>query len=250
MALPISEGPREPRTPWAFSPRTFLSPLFCLVLILGAQAPLPVQGQVLAGQTVETAEYLLFIPPELDMRTRRPLLLAFSPSADAPGMIGIWEAAVRRHGCLILASKLVRNGMDVPPILRRLARLLPRLSERYPIDLGRVVATGVSGGGMTAHLMAFFHPELVAAVISNIGYVHENSLKKRDRYPRQKVVAFLTGPTDYNYALMKEDRKFLAGLGWRTRWLEFPGGHVVAPPDKLEEALSWVLEQLRDPPAR
>ncbi|NLI75996.1 MAG: hypothetical protein GX442_06070 [Candidatus Riflebacteria bacterium] len=219
--------------------------LAALVLLLVFAGPgRRVAAQVMAGQTVETDEYVLFLPPELGMDFRRPLLVAFSPDADAAGMVALWQGAARRHQCLVLASKVVKNGLDVPPVLSRLLGEIPRLSRRFPIDLRFVIATGVSGGSMTAHLAAFLFPEVVAGVIANIGLIHKNSLRKVERYPRDKVAVFLTGPEDYDYRAMRNDRKFLDRLGWRTHLLEYPGGHVAAPPEVLDEALSWVLLHL------
>lgn len=221
-----------------------LTALLLVSMLLLPTGPEPAAAQVMAGQTVETDEYLLFLPPELGMDFRRPLLVAFSPTADAAGMVTLWQAAARRHQCLILASKVVKNGLDVPPVLAHLNLLIPGLTRRYPIDPRYVIATGVSGGAMTAHLMAFLFPKTVAAVIANIGLIHKSSARKVDRYPRDKVAVFLTGPQDYDYRAMGHDQKFLDRLGWRTLRLEFAGGHIPAPPEVLDAGLAWVLEQL------
>jgi predicted esterase len=96
---------------------------------------------------------------------------------------------------------------------------------------------------MAAHLFSFMQPQTVAGVITSVGYIHENSLKQKDSYPKGKICAFLTSPTDFNYKLMKEDAKFLKSLEWNTLWLEFEGGHRTAPEEIREEALEWMLEQ-------
>ncbi len=52
------------------------------------------------------------------------------------------------------------------------------------------------------------------------------------------------GTTDYNYKLMKEDLAFLQKHGWTCKWIEFIGGHVMAPKEQRKEALKFVLDEL------
>ncbi len=201
-------------------------------------------GEHADGRCVEKWDYLLYLPDSLASDAKYPLVVAFSPGGDAEGLVRSWKEHVRSRKCALYCSKVVRNGMDVPPVLKRIARQVPELAKEYPVDSGRVITTGVSGGGMTAHLFAFLHPEAVSAVITSVGYIHENSLKHTQTYPKNKVCAFLTSPTDFNYQLMQEDKKFLDAHQWKTRWWEFEGGHRQAPGIIIDEALDWVLEQL------
>lgn len=197
-----------------------------------------------ASGTYEEAEYLIYVPDGIDSEQKYPMLVAFSPGADAEGLITTWGPHAEQNHCLILASKIIKNGMDIPNHLKVLRDLIKeKVSEQFPVKPG-VIALGSSGGGMAAHLFSFFHSDTVAAVISNVGYIHENSLKKKGSYPKDKVCAFLTSPTDFNYKLMQEDRKFLTSLSWQLKWYEFEGGHRTAPSEMREEALEWVLATL------
>lgn len=207
----------------------------------------PASGENADGTCIEKWDYLLYLPDSLASNTKCPLVVAFSPGGDAEGLVRSWKEHVRSRKCALFCSKVVRNGMDVPPVLKRIAKQIPELAKEYPINSDLVIATGVSGGGMTAHLFAFLHPEAVSAVITSVGYIHENSLKKTNTYPKAKVCAFLTSPTDFNYQLMQEDKKFLDAHEWKTNWWEFEGGHRQAPDPVIDEALDWVLGQL--PPA-
>ena len=51
----------------------------------------------------------------------------------------------------------------------------------------------------------------------------------------------MTSPTDFNFALIKEDRPFLEKRGWQVKWCEFEGGHRSAPEGLYAEALAWIL---------
>ena len=201
--------------------------------------------EAVAAGIFEENEYLIYVPEGLEPGQKYPLIVGFSPSANANDLVDTWRGHADKPKCIILASKIIKNGMDIPNYLNRLRNLIhERVAAQYPILPDRIIAVGTSGGGMASHLFSFFHPDTVAAVISSVGYIHENSLKHKDTYPRGRVCAFLTSPTDFNYKLMKEDRKFLKTLDWQIKWYEFEGGHRTAPEEIREEAITWVLETL------
>lgn len=221
----------------------FVLLLAALMLVL----PAGLTAAPLASGTYEENEYLVYVPDGIDTDQKYPLIVAFSPSGDADGLVKTWGPHADRNKCLVMASKIIKNGMDIPLYLKRLRKLIwERVGEQFPVQTDRVIALGTSGGGMAAHLFSFFHPDTVWAVISSVGYIHENSLKHKDTYPQGKVCAFLTSPTDFNYKLMQEDKKFLTSLNWKLKWYEFEGGHRTAPEDVREEALKWVLQTLQE----
>ncbi|PKL48629.1 MAG: hypothetical protein CVV42_09155 [Candidatus Riflebacteria bacterium HGW-Riflebacteria-2] len=227
--------------------RIFRTVVLLAIVCVFASGHLLAQVPTADVGTHEDNEYLIYVPEGLAEGVRYPLIVAFSPSANARDLIGTWKNHAEKHKCIILASKIVKNGMDIAQYLTRLRTLIhDRVATSYPIMPDRVIAVGTSGGGMASHLFSFFHADTVAAVITSVGYIHENSLKQKDVYPHNKVCAFLTSPTDFNYKLMKEDRKFLTSLDWRVKWYEFEGGHRTAPEDIRAEALAWVLEQLSE----
>ncbi len=216
-----------------------------LVLMVCMMTVAPVSAAGIASGTFEVNEYIIYVPENLQEGLTYPLITAFSPSANAKSLIKTWAPHADRNKCIIMASKLIKNGMNIPIYLKRYRKLIhEKVAAEYPVNLNKVIALGTSGGGMASHLFCFFHPDTVAAVITSVGYIHENSLKQKDVYPKGKVCAFCTSPTDFNYKLMKEDKKFLDSLEWETRWYEFEGGHRTAPEDIREEALSWVIANL------
>lgn len=204
---------------------------------------LSAQTEVIPGQTFETSDYIFFVPESIVMSQKHPLIVAFSPGADAKQLVRTWKGPATRHECLLFASKVIKNGMDVPMALKKINQQIEELAKTIPIAAKGIIAVGVSGGGMTAHLFSFFYPDTVSAVISNVGYIHENSLKKKSKYPKSKLAVLLTSPTDFNYKLMLEDKKYLESLNWRTKWMEFEGGHRQAPADMLDESLKWIVTQ-------
>ncbi|MBF0544139.1 MAG: hypothetical protein HQM08_06890 [Candidatus Riflebacteria bacterium] len=225
---------------------TFIFVLMTTLSLKAIGQDIPAKKNI-SGEKIEKWDFILYLPDTLETGHRYPIITAFSPAADAEGLLQTWKEHARNHQCALFCSKVIRNDLDVAPILNRMSKQIFELAQDYPIDPARIIGTGVSGGGMAAHLFAFLHPAQVVAVISNVGYIHEDCIKKEKRYPRRKICAFLTSPTDFNYKLMKEDKQLLDRLEWQTRWWEFEGGHRQAPDKINEEALAWVMEHL--PPA-
>ncbi len=57
-------------------------------------------------------------------------------------------------------------------------------------------------------------------------------------------MVFLASPTDFRYNEMKRDRGFLESHGWKTKWIEFTGGHTLAPYEIYEQAAQWLEKNL------
>jgi len=195
------------------------------------------------AKIVETDEYVLYLPRALAGPVRHPLVVALSPSADAWSMIRAWEPVVDKHQWLLYASKTVRNGVEYSNMFPQLIRTLKTLPAKYPVDASKVIATGLSGGGMASHFLAYHRPDLIAAVVINTGMMPEEQLGWRATHPRGKLAVFVASPTDFRYQEMKRDRLFLESLEWKTYWIEFEGGHTLAPSTTLEQAAQWLAEQ-------
>jgi len=193
---------------------------------------------------INDSAYILYIPGGLSSQKRYPLVIALSPSADAQSMIDVWKQAADKYKWIIMASKKFQNGVSAAPILNELASAVSKLYGKYPVSKTEVIASGFSGGAMGSHMLAFMHPGLIKAVVINTGMINENYASRKSEYPRNKLAVFIASSADFRYGEMKRDRKYLEGLGWKTKWTEFGGGHMIAPASKYEEAAAWLDENL------
>ena len=91
---------------------------------------------------------------------------------------------------------------------------------------------------MASHGYSQFYPGRVKAVVANSGMIEESM--KGESYLRNKLAVFIASPSDFRYREMKSDRLFLEANGWTTEWIEFPGGHVIAPDSVYESVASWL----------
>ncbi len=96
---------------------------------------------------------------------------------------------------------------------------------------------------MVSHAFAKFYPQLASAVVINTGMMEESFMTAD--YPEQKVAVFLASPTDFRYKEMQRDLAFLESHRWKTKWIEFRGGHALAPDEVCEQAAQWLEENLR-----
>ena len=211
---------------------------YVLVRVYNSVRPL----WVLEGKLKDEGSYLVYLPDGWKAEESAPLVFALSPSADAIGMISTWAPVAEKHHWIIAASKEFHNGQEFGAALLRIEAELGDVEGRFNIDRGRVIFTGFSGGGMGAHAFAKFYPDRVSALVINTGMM-EISFMTAD-YPQEKVAVFLASPTDFRYTEMQRDRDFLARHGWRTKWIEFSGGHVLAPAEVYEQAADWLQANL------
>jgi predicted esterase len=188
--------------------------------------------------------YVVYVPSGWAAHQPRPLVIALSPNGDAMQMLQTWRGVADEFKWIILASKKFRNGVDGSPFYDEIYHLVIQGQLGCPVDLNRVLVTGLSGGGMGSHQFAFRYPDFITAVVINTGMMAADYYYPlKDQYPKKKIAVFLSSPTDFRYHEMQSDQRFLEDLDWRTQWIEFEGGHRLAPPDAYKKAARWVQQQ-------
>jgi predicted esterase len=196
----------------------------------------------MAGRLVEHPTYLAYLPEDWKPEQSSPLVFALSPTADPRSMISAWSAVADKHHWLVAASKEFRNGQQFASSLKQIEAELNAVERDYVINTRRVIFTGISGGGMGAHAFCEYYPNRVSALVINTGMM--NAPFMTADYPEGKIAAFIASPTDFRYGEMKRDQSFLKSHHWRTTWLEFAGGHRLAPAAVYEQAAVWLEDNL------
>jgi predicted esterase len=199
-----------------------------------------------SGHIVDETNHVVFVPGGLASDNKYPLAILLSPGADANSMIRHWQPLAEKYKWILVASKVFRNGVSPDAAFDKILELLNQNPLKLPFDKTRVVASGISGGGMGAHMMTFYYPDLVSGAIANTCMIDDFFYARTNRYPHGKLAVFLASPTDFRYQNMQKDQNFLKGLGWRTRFIEFNGGHIMAPVKTYEEAVLWFITQWRE----
>ena len=217
--------------------------IFCCALAVCSFCMSSVAGE---SRSIEESAYSMYVPSGIDASRRYPLVIVFSPSGDSRGMIEVWKNTAEQYKWIVLASKEVRDGKEVEPILRTLVDDVQKVCLQLPVDKSKIVASGFSGGGMCSHIFSFLYPDIISAVIINTGMIQEAYIQRRQYYPRGKYAVFLASPKDFRYEEMKRDDRFLKTLGWKTKWIEFEDGHTIAPEQFYEQAAQWLDQELNN----
>ena len=231
----------------------FDKPLYALFIILAFVLGMIVVGYLVLvippekvykpkGTTADRGTYLLYLPKDTNADQDHTLVYALSPGADAASMISAWAEVADSHQWLIAASTVSRNGIDIDPVLVQIKADLGEILSEYAITPGRVICSGMSGGGMACYALTMAYPERINALVINTGMMAYGGVVSG--FPAGKTGVFLASPSDFRYQEMHRDRDYLDSLGWNTTWLEFQGGHIMAPQKSYEQASSWLDENL------
>jgi predicted peptidase len=212
-----------------------------------AESPKPAMDQVLTqSQTVKNNNFILYIPQGIESGEKYPLIVGFHPGGNAQAVIDQWKPLADKYKLFLYATLESRNGQDMMssfPVIKQ--RIENEVLRKYPIHRRKIIATGISGGGMGSHFMSFMFNDFISAVVVNTGMMHEHQKQRISQCAKNKLAVMLASPTDFRYDEMIEDNKFLMHkLNWQTKWIEFEGGHAPAPQQYYEQGMEWLLNKL------
>ncbi|MBY0404363.1 MAG: hypothetical protein K2X66_10730, partial [Cyanobacteria bacterium] len=205
----------------------------------------PSMAQPNEGRIIQTQDGIIYLPSALQEGKRYPALFAFSPNADAPGLIQFWKSFAENHQWIIYASKEYRNYTDVISLAPLMKEHIDSILQNYAVDRTRIIFTGMSGGGSFSHMMNLYYPGTAAALIVNTGRIWDMVYskayyEKQDFGNSRRLIVFLASPTDFRYQEMKRDYLLMQNKGWHVQWIEFEGGHQVAPIPVYNQAIQWI----------
>lgn len=169
----------------------------------------------------------------------------FNDAADALYciMIGAADAGNAR-----LSTDRYQLGLD----------MVSTMTQRYHVDPERVYVTGISGGGrISSGLIACFPEVFTGGAVPIVGlnayqhvplgdgrFVVRGYGKPRGetwRLLKQRRIAPVTGPLDFNYREMVNATRIMTGDGLNVRMFDYEDmAHTLPTPERFLEALSWV----------
>jgi predicted esterase len=213
-----------------------------------AEEPSSPEGLPLATLLVDrpaaadpTALYTLYIPRGIDPDDKHPTLLIFDPRGRARLAAEVFQPAADRFGWLLFSSNDSRSGGPMEPNVKAMNALWSETRRLTLCDPHRIYATGFSGGGMVAWILAQ-QTRQVTGVIS-VGS------RLADWMPTDDVdfVHWGTaGSWDFNYNHMKTMDELLERQGGPHRLEIFDGPHRWFEQELASEAVAWMeLQAMR-----
>jgi phospholipase/carboxylesterase len=189
-----------------------------------------------------------YVPPAF--RTERPaplVLLLHGAGGDARDGLALLRAQADGAGLILLAPSSREYTWDAiagrryGPDVAAIDRALEWAFSRYPVDPSRVAVGGYSDGASYALSLGIANGDLFTHVLAfSPGFV---APIRRVGSPR----IFVSHGTDDEWLPIERCSRVivprLERAGYKVRYLEFEGGHVVPPEVALEAARWFVTER-------
>jgi predicted esterase len=196
-------------------------------------------GQCIPGQGKQMyTGYSVYIPTNYTGSEKLPWILALSPSGKSQDWMEMLPNACDKHHWGIAASQNSSDSIAWPKIEPVLKDTVDSAPSRFPFDSNNLCVIGFSGAAARTHQMAHFWPNVRKIIVCN-GCIADEELNSKN-YPKGKSVVFIAGSMDPIVSKMKRDQQFLMQQGWKTKWIEFHGGHQFPPPSAFADAIEWL----------
>jgi hypothetical protein len=202
-------------------------------------------GKIIDRVAIEadkTQSYSLYLPSRFDGKTKLPIIYVFDPGARGSVAVKVFADAAEKYGYIVVGSNDSRNGLSVDKLMPIFNNISDDTHRRFPIDDGRIVMAGFSGGARVASIFAYSCKCAFAVIGGGAGFWQ--NIEVSNKLP---FVFFGTaGYDDLNYFELRSLSEKLAAASVPHRVDYFDGPHQWMPPSMAETAIAWVeLQAMR-----
>lgn len=189
--------------------------------------------------------YHCYYPKNYTYQTRLPMLILFDPGGNGQGIMKAFKPVGDAHGLLVVGCDRLRNGMKTEEGNNLFAEMLPHMEKLIPHDSEQMYMGGMSGGAMRAYNYSAHFDRPWKGIVACGGWLG-GAEYEGTKYRKRMVVAMVNGESDNNAnAWVDHDTDELNGRSCKIKLFQFDGGHVLAPPDVLIEAVEWMIDNRR-----
>ena len=189
--------------------------------------------------------YHVYVPTSFEKGAPPPLIIAFSPGGNGMQMVKALKASAEKVGWLVAGCDKLKNGMDSNTKHRMQNEVLDDIMKSVPHQIDRRCLAGFSGGAMSCYGLSVKgrRPEHYFGILAFGGWLGGRSFQGRN-YSPNIVIAQINGEKDKGAnAWIERDAATLTKKGCVVRVFKFPGGHGIAPPRVIDEAIAWLQEE-------
>lgn len=200
-----------------------------------------------AGKTVsmksegkEAVGYHVYYPTSFDPAKPPAMIILFSPGGGGKGILGPVKAACEELGWIGVGCDDFKNGVDDSVLDPKWEELLPDIEKSVLHDPDLLYLGGLSGGALRSYDYAELTSRPWKGVLAFGGWLGR---KQALGTPAKMAVARVNGDMDKNANgwIEAEDPIFKRAKA-EVKDFKFPGGHVIAPPEVILDAMRWLKE--------
>lgn len=224
------------------------TPITCELAVAPRYTDVPVlKSQAEAAKTVGTYHYKLWLPEGYSLVPNKqwPCIFIMSPGGNAS--MGAMAGYLKSNGYIVVMLVEAKNG-GWEPIIGNFLAAHDDVIKRGRVAEGKKYATGHSGGARASSVFVQLRPGFCGLILQSAGASfddHSNYNIAGLKRNAQLRTAMTMGSSDNNKSEVDRMKKLFNGQ--RLAAFEFPGGHVWAPADVFEKAITWVNEKSSSP---
>ncbi len=196
-----------------------------------------------AENTKGTYHYKLWLPKGYSSDPKKQWPCIFIMSAGGKASMGPMESFLKNNGFVVVMLVEAKNG-PWEPIVGNFLAAHDDVIKRVRIAEGKKYATGQSGGARGSSVFVQLRPGFCGLILQAAGASFDDTGNynvagiKRNAHLR---IAMTMGSSDKN----RSEVERMKGLfnGQRLAVFEFNGGHVWAPAEVFEKAMTWLMEK-------
>ena len=187
--------------------------------------------------------YKLWLPKgyQADAFKKWPCMFIMSPSGDAS--MGTMADHLKAKGYVVVMLVESKNG-PWGPVIGDFLAAHDDVIKRVRIEEGKKFATGHSGGARGSSLFVQARPGFGGVILQSAGAAYVGSGYDVQGMQRngKLYVAMTMGDGDNNKSEVERMKGALNNPA-RFQAFSFPGGHVWAPKEIFEQAITWIEQK-------
>lgn len=186
----------------------------------------------------QSVSYHVYWPSSFDPSKPPAMIILFSPGGSGKGILGSVKDACEKLGWIGVGCDTFRNNTDEAVLDAKWRNLLPHIEKTVPHNPDLLYLGGFSGGALRAYDYSESTARPWKGVLAFGGWLGGKPTLK---CAPKMAVAIVNGDGDKGAnGNIPQDEKVLRSARCNVKTFSFPGGHAIAPPEVIAEALEWL----------
>lgn len=198
-----------------------------------------------AGKTVsyqsdgpEAVPYHVYYPTSYNPDSPPAMIIMFSAGGSGKGILGSVKDACEALGWVGVGCDEFKNNSDEAVLDKKWQEVLPHIEKTVPHDGDLLYLGGMSGGALRAYDYSESSARPWKGVLAFGGWLGG---KESLNCAPKMAVAIVNGDADKNAnSCVQRDTRVLERERCEVKTFSFKGGHVIAPPAVVLEAMQWL----------